>query len=138
MFYYITQQGHNNKKNTLVLWCDCWGNCISARSTSRPGFATDAGMYKPRRMVTWRETGPFIQQNALLCDLTILFISKRLQRSHGLDNHWPLTGYTRILERGYKLKFPSKFELTKIFYLWNVEYLHDCWFRSRQIYFPTT
>ena len=32
-------------------------------------------------MVVWRESKPIVQQNALLCDQTVLFITYRLQRS---------------------------------------------------------
>jgi hypothetical protein len=34
--------------------------------------------------------------NMLLCDIAILFIGQRLHCCHGLDNHWPLLGYTFI------------------------------------------
>jgi hypothetical protein len=38
-------------------------------------------------MVIWQQTDVFAQHN----DLTILFISHRLQRCHNLNNHWPLS-----------------------------------------------
>jgi hypothetical protein len=44
----------------------------------------------------WREMEPFIQQNVLLCDVTILFISRSLQRLHLLDYHRHLTVYTTV------------------------------------------
>jgi hypothetical protein len=37
-------------------------------------------------LVMWRETELITQQNALLCDCTVLFISQRHQRPHRLDD----------------------------------------------------
>ena len=49
-----------------------------------------------QKRLQWRETQPFIGQNALLFDLTIVLKNSvhRLQRSRWLDNHWPWSGYT--------------------------------------------
>jgi uncharacterized membrane protein len=44
--------------------------------------------------VMWQETGLFIGQNVFLCHGTILLISQKIRRSHGLDNHWSLTEYS--------------------------------------------
>jgi hypothetical protein len=50
-------------------------------------------IFQRRLLAMWQKTELFIQQNVLLCDLTILFISSRLQRSQRLDNHWSLLEY---------------------------------------------
>lgn len=44
-------------------------------------------------MAMWQETELFVQQNVLLCDLTVQFISQRLQRPHRQDNHWSFSEY---------------------------------------------
>jgi hypothetical protein len=50
-------------------------------------------------MIMRQDTELFIEQNVLLCDLTIPFVSQRLQRPHRLDNHGRLSEYK---ETGYK------------------------------------
>jgi hypothetical protein len=46
-----------------------------------------------RQVVMWREMELSVQQNELLCNSTILFISQRLERHHRLDRLWRLSGY---------------------------------------------
>jgi len=53
---------------------------------------------RPRRMVIWRRTKLFIQQNVLMCDLAILFVGHRPQRCHGLLNNWPWSGRVSAIQ----------------------------------------
>lgn len=78
-----------NTDTVVVLVCSAYGDILHvAFDFTVVYFITQA-----KWIFKWREMQLLFQQKQLLCDITVQFVSQRLQRRHRLDDHLPLSWY---------------------------------------------